>query len=155
MFRLLIPAGISFRREGFDEFMATPRNVTAPDAPPLTLSALYKSRQWHPLTGHDLSAAVHANYTSETYPTPAQRAAGAQCRCGPLWTDPCRLEFRKSFMASMASQNVDVVAYPTWISRPLWVGDPGDDYFDGNASPMVAPHVGAPAITVPMGYARE
>lgn len=56
----------------------------------------------------------------------------------------------------MDALNLDAIIYPTWSSKPLVVGDPGQDqYYDGNNSPMVAPHVGAPAVTVPMGHTAD
>ena len=45
---------------------------------------------------------------------------------------------------------MDAVIFPTWNNNPLMVGR-GTDGYDGNNSPMIAPHTGAPAITVPMG----
>jgi len=155
-------------REGFNEFMDTTRRIEkrnlngstpspeymmapANESTP-TLESLFASRQWHPQAGTDIASAVHANYTSDDYPTQSMRGSGFICRCGPFWTDPCRSEFRKQFVASMDAVRADVVVYPTWGQRPLKVGDLGDGYYDGNNSPMIAPQVGAPAITVPMGY---
>jgi hypothetical protein len=34
-------------------------------------------------------------------------------------------------------------------------GDPANEAEDGNNSPMIAPHTGSPAITVPMGNAGK
>lgn len=49
----------------------------------------------------------------------------------------------------MDNAGVDVVAYPTWSNPPRLIGDTTSP--DGNNSPTIAPHTGAPAITVPMG----
>jgi hypothetical protein len=59
----------------------------------------------------------------------------------------------QALVASMDAHNVSVVAYPTWSNPPALVGDTTTP--DGNNSPAVAPHTGAPALTVPMGFSRE
>ena len=46
---------------------------------------------------------------------------------------------------------IDVLVYPSWNQPPMLIGQQSD-YYDGNNSPFIAPHVGAPAITVPMGF---
>jgi len=51
---------------------------------------------------------------------------------------------------SMDNAEVDVVIYPTWSNPPRLIGDTVSA--DGNNSPTIAPHTGAPAITVPMGF---
>ena len=43
---------------------------------------------------------------------------------------------------------VSVVVYPTWSNPPALIGDTVSP--DGNNSPAIAPHTGAPALTVPM-----
>ena len=50
----------------------------------------------------------------------------------------------------MDARNVSVVVYPTWSNPPALIGDTVSP--DGNNSPAIAPHTGAPALTVPMGY---
>ncbi len=60
------------------------------------------------------------------------------------------MRYLQAFLDSMDLHQLDAVVYPTWNRQPLLVGQPSDGY-DGNNSPMIAPHVGAPALTVPMG----
>jgi Asp-tRNA(Asn)/Glu-tRNA(Gln) amidotransferase A subunit family amidase len=45
---------------------------------------------------------------------------------------------------------VDAVVYPSWSNPPRKVGDLESPH--GNNSPIIAPHTGQPAITVPMGF---
>ena len=52
----------------------------------------------------------------------------------------------------MDAAAIDVLAYPTW----LYPAHPLDDLDSphGNNSPLIAPHTGQPAITVPMGFTQ-
>jgi Asp-tRNA(Asn)/Glu-tRNA(Gln) amidotransferase A subunit family amidase len=50
----------------------------------------------------------------------------------------------------MDSLKLDALIYPTWSNPPRKIGD--SESPDGNNSPVIAPHSGQPAITVPMGY---
>lgn len=153
-------------RVGFDEYMSNISQNTSlrPSwevPPPRTLNELYTSRLYHPAVQNDLGvAASYPAPESEFRTAPANGIPanasldilqGDGCGCGALETDYCRVEFRKRLIESMDAQKVDVVVYPTWNYPPLRIGDPGDGYYDGNTSPMIAPHVGAPALTVPMG----
>lgn len=153
-------------RMGFDEYMSnTSQNISLrPDwevPPPRTLNELYSSKLYHPAVLNDLGvAASYPAPQSEFRTAPANGIPpnaslnilqGDGCGCGTLETDYCRVEFRKRLIESMDTLNVDVVVYPTWNYPPLRIGNPGDGYYDGNTSPMIAPHVGAPALTVPMG----
>lgn len=146
-------------RIGFDAYMAK-RNSSNPNVP-RTLQSLYNAGLFHPAALDDLSASVNAIAPPDEFSTTpangippgsgAKIIRGTACGCGVLSTDFCRVEFRKRLIESMNNDGVDVVIYPTWNMPPLRLGDPGDGYYDGNNSPMIAPHVGAPAITVPMG----
>ncbi len=55
-------------------------------------------------------------------------------------------------MDSLDRLGLAAVVYPTWNRPPLRVGDKHVDAYDGNNSPLIAPHTGSPAITVPMGF---
>lgn len=59
---------------------------------------------------------------------------------------------RQRLVESMDNAEVDVVAFPTWSNPPRLIGDTASP--DGNNSPTIAPHTGAPAITVPMGFTK-
>ncbi|CAK0787609.1 hypothetical protein CVIRNUC_010831 [Coccomyxa viridis] len=108
---------------------------------------------YHPSVNLSIAARVIVNYTPQDYPTDAQRSNGFICGCTNYYNNPCRAEFRKRLIESMNNQNVDVIVFPTWSNPPRLIGD----YYscDGNNSPQIAPPTGAPAITVPMGYARD
>jgi hypothetical protein len=98
-----------------------------------------------------------ALHTPHVRPAPQNSAGAPVFFAAPL--PSARLENSKPpsllmqvFISSLDEQQVDAVIYPTWNRPPLLVGHGSDGMYDGNNSPFIAPHVGAPAITVPMGY---
>jgi amidase len=116
---------------------------------PRNLRELFDRGLYHPVGHQDLQLAVDD-------PVALSSPDQSPCQCGTLEEDICRVEFRKNLIESMDQGQIDVIVYPTWSRPPLLVGKQGDGYgYDGNNSPMIAPHVGAPAITVPMGYTGE
>jgi Asp-tRNA(Asn)/Glu-tRNA(Gln) amidotransferase A subunit family amidase len=50
----------------------------------------------------------------------------------------------------MDSLKLDALIYPSWSNPPRKIDDSESPH--GNNSPVIAPHSGQPAITVPMGY---
>jgi len=70
--------------------------------------------------------------------------------CTDLYTDPRRTDFRDAVVGAMDAAEVDVVVYPSWSNPPRLIGDLGSPH--GNNSPIIAPHTGQPALTVPMGF---
>ena len=64
--------------------------------------------------------------------------------------DPRRKHFLEGVVKAMDAENVDAIIYPSWSNPPRKLGDSESPH--GNNSPIVAPHTGQPAITVPMGY---
>jgi len=70
--------------------------------------------------------------------------------CTDLYTDPRRVDFRAAVEGAMDEAEVDVVVYPSWSNPPRLGGDLGSPH--GNNSPIIAPHTGQPAMTVPMGF---
>jgi Asp-tRNA(Asn)/Glu-tRNA(Gln) amidotransferase A subunit family amidase len=48
---------------------------------------------------------------------------------------------------------VDALVYPSWNNPPRRVGDLDSPH--GNNSPVIAPHSGQPAISVPMGFSYD
>jgi Asp-tRNA(Asn)/Glu-tRNA(Gln) amidotransferase A subunit family amidase len=70
--------------------------------------------------------------------------------CLDLNADPRRVAFREAVLRAMDEHNVDAVVYPSWSNPPRKVGDLESPH--GNNSPIIAPHTGQPAITVPMGF---
>ena len=50
----------------------------------------------------------------------------------------------------MDASELDAIIYPSWNNPPRKIGDLDSPH--GNNSPVIAPHTGQPAITVPMGF---
>lgn len=62
---------------------------------------------------------------------------------------PRRAAFRDAVLGAMDAHNVAAVLYPSWSNPPRKIGDLESPH--GNNSPVLAPHTGQPALTVPMG----
>jgi len=71
--------------------------------------------------------------------------------CIDVEGDPRRNALLTAVVTTMDSLKLDALIYPTWSNPPRKIED--SESPDGNNSPVVAPHSGQPAITVPMGYA--
>jgi len=72
--------------------------------------------------------------------------------CLGVDTDPRRKAYLTAVLSSMNRYHIDAIIYPTWSNPPRKVGDLSSPH--GNNSPVIAPHTGQPAITVPMGFTR-
>jgi Asp-tRNA(Asn)/Glu-tRNA(Gln) amidotransferase A subunit family amidase len=70
--------------------------------------------------------------------------------CIDVAGDPRRKAFLDAVVAAMDAASVDAIIYPTWQNPPRKIGDNESPH--GNNSPVIAPHTGQPAITVPMGF---
>lgn len=70
--------------------------------------------------------------------------------CTDVESDPRRKNFLNAVIAAMDKANVDTIIYPSWSNPPRLISDMDSPH--GNNSPVIAPHTGQPAITVPMGY---
>jgi Asp-tRNA(Asn)/Glu-tRNA(Gln) amidotransferase A subunit family amidase len=70
--------------------------------------------------------------------------------CIDVAGDPRRKAFLDAVVAAMDAAGVDALIYPTWQNPPREIGDNQSPH--GNNSPVIAPHTGQPAITVPMGF---
>ena len=73
--------------------------------------------------------------------------------CVDVQGDPRRKQFLDAVLAAMDGARVDAIIYPTWSNPPRKIGD--NDSPHGNNSPVIAPHTGQPAITVPMGFTQS
>jgi len=73
--------------------------------------------------------------------------------CVDVEDDPRRKALLTAVVTTMDSLKIDALIYPTWSNLPRKSGDLKSP--DGNNSPVIAPHSGQPAITVPMGYAAN
>ena len=70
--------------------------------------------------------------------------------CVDVEGDPRRKALLTAVVTTMDSLKLDALIYPSWSNPPRKIGD--SESPDGNNSPVIAPHSGQPAITVPMGY---
>lgn len=70
--------------------------------------------------------------------------------CVDVEGDPRRKQFLLAVVAAMDAADLDAIIYPSWNNPPRKVGDLESPH--GNNSPVIAPHTGQPAITVPMGF---
>ncbi|MFC2076850.1 amidase family protein, partial [candidate division KSB1 bacterium] len=65
-------------------------------------------------------------------------------------TEANAARLREAVLSAMDNAGVDALIYPTWNNPPRLIGDLNSPH--GNNSPLIAPHTGFPAITVPMGW---
>ena len=72
--------------------------------------------------------------------------------CVGVQGDPRRKQFLDAVLAAMDKANIDAIIYPSWANPPRKLGDHASPH--GNNSPVIAPHTGQPAITVPMGFTQ-
>jgi Asp-tRNA(Asn)/Glu-tRNA(Gln) amidotransferase A subunit family amidase len=73
--------------------------------------------------------------------------------CVDVQGDPRREALLEAVVAAMEAARVEAFIYPSWNNPPRQIGD--DDSPHGNNSPIIAPHSGQPAITVPMGFTGD
>jgi len=72
--------------------------------------------------------------------------------CIDVEGDPRRNQFRNAVLATMKEHKIDAIIYPSWTNAPRKIGDLKSPH--GNQSPVIAPHTGQPAMTVPMGFTQ-
>lgn len=73
--------------------------------------------------------------------------------CVDVKGDPRRKNYLDAVVAAMNASNVDAIIYPSWSNPPRKLNDSESPH--GNNSPVIAPHTGQPAITVPMGFTKD
>ena len=73
--------------------------------------------------------------------------------CIDVEGDPRRKALLTAVVTTMDSLKLDALIYPSWSNPPRKTGDSESPH--GNNSPVIAPHSGQPAITVPMGYVNN
>ncbi len=73
--------------------------------------------------------------------------------CVDVQGDPRRKHFLDAVIAAMDKHKIDAIIYPTWSNPPRKLNDSQSPH--GNNSPVIAPHTGQPAITVPMGFTQD
>jgi Asp-tRNA(Asn)/Glu-tRNA(Gln) amidotransferase A subunit family amidase len=74
-------------------------------------------------------------------------------QCVDVQGDPRRKQFLEAVILAMDLARVDAIIYPSWSYPPREIGDSESPH--GNNSPIIAPHTGQPAITVPMGFTES
>jgi len=79
--------------------------------------------------------------------------ANQKIPCADVAGDPRRKEFLNAVVSAMNAANVEAIIYPTWSNPPRELADNKSPH--GNNSPIIAPHTGQPAITVPMGFTAD
>ncbi len=72
--------------------------------------------------------------------------------CVDVKGDPRRQQFLGAVLTTIKKHKLDAIIYPSWSNPPREIGDLTSPH--GNNSPVVAPHTGQPAITVPMGFTQ-
>jgi len=111
-----------------------------PGAPYHNLAEILASRKFHPSVGNYMR-------TAEEVPQPPhQDPACEQVREGVR-------VIRDAVLRVFADRKLDAVVYPSWSNPPRLIGDQNSPA--GMNSGRIASPTGFPAITVPMGYARE
>lgn len=73
--------------------------------------------------------------------------------CVDVQGDPRRKKFLDAVITAMDKSNIDAIIYPSWSNPPRKISDSKSPH--GNNSPIIAPHTGQPAITVPMGFTKN
>jgi Asp-tRNA(Asn)/Glu-tRNA(Gln) amidotransferase A subunit family amidase len=111
-----------------------------PEAPIRSLDEVVTSNQFLPQSAGAMqwAMAVDADPGSQQPP------------CIDVQGDPRRKALLEAVLAAMDEQQIDAIIYPSWSHPPRRIGDSNSPH--GNNSPVIAPHTGQPAITVPMGF---
>src|SRR5690625_2742122 len=123
---------ISFR-EDIEAYLAR----LGPDAPVRTLAEIIEGGHFHPsIEGHLLMAAAAADR-----PETAEECLAAAENSERL---------RTAIRPTLATDELDALAYPTWNNPPRLIGDLRSPHGDNNQH--LAPPTGFPAISIPMGY---
>lgn len=73
--------------------------------------------------------------------------------CVDVENDIRRKVLLDAVVASMDKEKMDAIIYPSWLNSARKIGDKKSPH--GNNSPVIAPHSGQPAITVPMGFTSD
>jgi amidase len=109
-------------------------------APIQSLDEVAASRRFLPSSAEAMQWAMSADGDPQSQTPP----------CVDVQGDPRRRQFLEAVVAAMDGARVDALVYPTWSNPPREIGDEKSPH--GNNSPVIAPHTGQPAITVPMGF---
>lgn len=118
--------------------------LAAADNPPYhSLQAIYASGRYAPRIKQRLEQSLAST-------------AGRQRSYPPgmgVHHHPQRRALHAAVTTAMDSAEVDALIYPSWNYPPRKIDDLHSPH--GNNSPIIAPHTGQPAITVPMGFTPQ
>jgi len=112
-------------------------------APIRSLDEVVKSKRFLPQSAQAMQWAMSVDGDPQSQNPP----------CVDVQGDPRRKQFLDAVLAAMDKAGLDAVIYPTWSNPPRKIGDSESPH--GNNSPVIAPHTGQPAITVPMGFTPD
>jgi len=121
-------------RHDLDAYLATRDGV-----PFATLAEIVDSGRYAPYIEERLQASLEAPPPEEQEPP-----------CLDVENDPRRAGLLAEVLELMDAHELDALAYPSWSNPARKIGDLESPH--GNNSPLIAPHTGQPAITVPMGF---
>jgi Asp-tRNA(Asn)/Glu-tRNA(Gln) amidotransferase A subunit family amidase len=106
------------------------------------LKAVVDAKKYHETSEGGMEWAMSRDVPPEEHDIP----------CVDVEGDPRRKALRDAVVAAMDENKIDVIIYPSWNNPPRKIGDLESPH--GNNSPIIAPHSGQPAITVPMGFTK-
>jgi Asp-tRNA(Asn)/Glu-tRNA(Gln) amidotransferase A subunit family amidase len=124
----------SFKRD-IEAYLAT----LGENAPVKTLEQIVESERFHVTIGARLRGFLDDGDAGD--PERCRQAVESRAR------------YQAGMRAEMQAQRLDAVIYPTWANPPRLIGDLSSPAGDNSQSP--SPQSGFPAITVPMGWARN
>jgi Asp-tRNA(Asn)/Glu-tRNA(Gln) amidotransferase A subunit family amidase len=113
-----------------------------PSTPIQSLDQVASSQRYLPMNEEAMQWAMGAEGPPQEQQPPCVDVPG----------DPRRKQFLDAVVAAMDKAQVDAIIYPSWSNPPRKLGDRESPH--GNNSPVIAPHTGQPAITVPMGFTQ-
>lgn len=114
-----------------------------PSAPVKSLAEIVREKKYLPGSEEAMKWAMSTNKAPQDMSPP----------CVDVEGDPRRKALLDAVVAAMDKYKVDALVYPSWNNPPRKIGDLESPH--GNNSPIIAPHSGQPAITVPMGFTSE
>ena len=112
-------------------------------APIRSLDEVQRERRYLPASAEAMQWAMDVSVAPQEQNPPCVDVAG----------DPRRKQFLVAVLAAMDAARLDAIIYPSWSNPPRSIGDFESPH--GNNSPVIAPHTGQPAITVPMGFTSD